>query len=70
MADRLPKTLWRVVATGGRRRSYWEPASKQYTARRWATDKAAEYRRQGADVVIYRCDPVWVVDDEEVAGGR
>ena len=58
--ERLPKRLWRVVATGGQRH-YWEAASKQYSREEYARDKAAEYLRRGAtEVKIYYTDPVWV----------
>lgn len=55
---RLPKVLWRVVATGGKRH-YWEPASKLYAREDWARDKADTYRNQGAEVRVYRAEPVW-----------
>lgn len=60
MSNRLPKRLWRVEATGGRRQ-YWEPASRTYTREDYARSKADQYRQQGAtEVHIYYADPAWV----------
>jgi hypothetical protein len=65
VSNRLPKTLWRIVAVGGTR-SYWEPASKTYAQRGWAERKAADYRRQGAaEVRIYRADLDWHEEEAE-----
>ena len=56
---RTPKSLWRVVATGGRR-EYWEPGSRTYASRGWADARATNYRERGAtDVRIYRADLEW-----------
>lgn len=59
-SKRLPATLWRVLATGGKRQ-YWEGASKTYTTGEWARDKARTYFQQGAsDARVYRGDLTWV----------
>lgn len=59
MSNRLPRVLWRVVATGGRR-AYWEPASKTYAREYDARSRAGTYRRQGAtEVRVYRAEIDW-----------
>lgn len=59
MTNRLPRVLWRVVATGGTRH-YWEPASRTYTREDYARDKAAHYLARGATAArVYRAEPVW-----------
>ena len=56
---RLPRTLWRVVATGGARH-YWEPASMTYAREDWARAKAQQYLDRGAlEVRIYRSEQTW-----------
>jgi hypothetical protein len=70
-SKQLPKTLWRVVATGGSR-AYWEPASRTYAQLGWAERWAVECRARGATVVkIFRADVEWheIEQNEELTSG-